>query len=173
MMEREKIIQEIKENVKVVIAGAAIAFIINNTLIVSATVPTGSMEDTIETGSRLIGSRLSYLLADPERGDIITFYCPDEPDTVYLKRVIGLPGEKIEGISGRIYINGEKIEETYIKKVFKDDFGPFVIPEDSYFVMGDNRNDSWDSRYWQNTFVSKDAITGKIKVEYYPELQVF
>lgn len=157
--------------IKMILIAVVIGVIANHTLIVNAKVPTGSMEDTIAVGSRLFMSRLSYVFSEPQRGDIVTFPCPDDPETMYLKRIIGLPGESIEGKNGKIYVNGNVLEEDYIKEPGKLDFGPYQIPENSYFMMGDNRNDSWDSRYWKQKFVEKDEIVGKGIFEYYPELK--
>ena len=149
----------------------AIYFIATNTLIANAVVPTGSMENTIMTGSRIIINRLAYLAEEPERGDVISFWFPDNEEENYLKRIIALPGETIEGKDGKIYINGEELEEDYIKEVSYVDFGPYTVPQESYFVMGDNRKTSKDSRYWVNKFVKKEAIVGRAEFEYYPELK--
>lgn len=158
---------------KVVLTAFLIAFFISNTLIVNAQVPTGSMESTIMTGSRILINRLAYLADDPQRGDIISFYPPYDHKNGYLKRVIALPGETIEGIDGKIYIDGAILEEPYIMEEIEEDFGPFLVPEDSYFVMGDNRNNSWDARFWDEKFITKDDIIGRAEFEYYPQLKLF
>lgn len=163
--------KEIVSWVKTVVFTFAVYFIATNTLIANAMVPTGSMENTIMPGSRIIINRLAYLAEEPERGDVISFWFPDNPKENYLKRIIALPGETVEGKDGKIYIDGEELKESYIKEVFYEDFGPYTVPEESYFVMGDNRNKSWDSRYWNNKFVSKEAIVGRAEFEYYPELK--
>ena len=122
-------------------------------------------------GSRIIINRLAYLSEDPQRGDIIAFYFPDDGESLYLKRIVGLPGEKIEGVDGMIYINGKPLSEDYIREQINEDFGPYVVPEDSWFVMGDNRNNSLDSRYWEDKFVERDEIVGRAEIEYYPEFK--
>ena len=101
----------------------------------------------------------------------MSFYYPDDGETLYLKRIIGLPGETIKGVDGKVYINGNEIED-YTSNVFRDDFGPYTIPNDCYFMMGDNRSNSWDSRYWDNKYVSESEIIGKAEIEYYPEIKV-
>lgn len=164
-----KILNEILDWSKTIVIALAIAFFISNTLIANAQVPTGSMESTIMTNSRIIINRLSYVTEEPQRGDIISFYFPDDGKTSYLKRIIALPGETVEGIEGKVYINGNVLDETYVKEEIEDDFGPYLVPEYSYFVMGDNRNNSWDSRYWNDKFVEKDEIIGKAAFEYFPE----
>ena len=108
---------------------------------------------------------------DPQRGDIVAFYYPDNPEMVYLKRIMGLPGETIAGYDGVVYINGMPFFNDFTTEKMEQDFGPFQVPEGCYFMMGDNRNDSWDSRYWNNTYVEKEEILGKVSFEYYPELK--
>lgn len=115
---------------------------------------------------------LFCLTDEPQRGDIVSFHYPDHEEELFLKRVMGIPGETIEGISGYIYINGVKLDEDYTSEIIDYDFGPFIIPEDCYFMMGDNRNNSWDSRYWQNHFVEKSKIIGKAEIEYYPQIKI-
>lgn len=158
------------EWVRVILIAVAIALIINFFIIVNSVVPTGSMENTIMTGTRMIGLRLTYMFESPERGDIIIFKYPDNPSENYVKRIIGLPGEKVEIIDGVTYVDGIALEEPYLKEpARKDDWGPYIVPEDSYFVMGDNRNNSRDSRYWETTnYVPKKNILGKAMLIYYP-----
>lgn len=138
-----------------------IAMFINKVIVFQAKIPSGSMENTILVGDRIATFRQSYLFSDPKRGDIIVFPFPDDESEDYIKRIIGLPGDTIEGKSGKIYINGEVLEEEYIKEEVDYEFGPYDIPEESYFVMGDNRNGSSDSREWENTYVNRDKIMGK------------
>ncbi len=172
-MTAKKIMREIWEYAKVIFAALIVTFLINDKLIANAQVPTGSMENTIMTNSRIFIYRLSYLNEEPERGDIVAFQCPDEPASSdpYLKRIIALPNETIEGKNGMIYIDGTPLEEPYIKETFQPDFGPYTVPGNSYFMMGDNRNNSWDSRYWNSKFVEKEDIVGKAIFEYYPEIK--
>lgn len=150
----------------------AVALVLRSYVLINANVPTGSMENTIVTGSDMFGSRLAYLNSDPERGDIIIFRFPDNESEKYVKRIIGLPGETVTINEGKIYIDDatEPLEEDYLKEEWVEATGPFVfqVPEDSYFVMGDNRNNSFDSRYWDNTFVTREEIIGKALFVYYP-----
>lgn len=174
-MKKDRILKEILSYSKIILFSLISAWFINNTLIANAQVPTGSMEDTIMTGSRIIINRLAYLSDTPGRGDIIAFQCPDDtnPHAIpYLKRIIALSGETIEGKDGTIYINGTALAEPYTGGRFFEDFGPFTVPEGSCFVMGDNRSNSFDSRYWKNKFVSYDAIAGKAELEYFPKLKL-
>ncbi len=168
-----KIKKELISIIKTVIIAIAIAFIITNFIIVNAIVPTGSMKNTIMPNDRLIASRLSYIFSEPKRGDIIVFKAPDDEDTLYVKRLIGMPGETINIIDGKVYINENKdpLPDEYIMEKMLGSFGPYVVPEKSYFMMGDNRNDSQDSRYWKNTFLPKENILGKVVLKYYPKLE--
>lgn len=158
----------------VIAVALAVALFINYFVIVNSTVPTGSMENTIMPGSRMIGFRVAYLFSQPERGDIIVFKYPDDPSQLFVKRVIGMPGETVEIIDGVTYINGEVLEEDYINPSYRmmnldyEDYGPYVVPEDSYFMMGDNRGNSKDSRKWVNTFLNRKAIIGKAWLCYWP-----
>ena len=125
-------------------------------------------------GSRMIGFRVAYLFDEPKRGDIIIFKFPDDPSELFVKRIVGLPGETLEIIDGVTYINGERFEEDYVNDSYwlstldNEDYGPYVIPEGCYFMMGDNRNNSNDSRFWHNKYVAKDAILGKAVLRYWP-----
>lgn len=154
------------------VAGIFAAFLIKNYIIINARVPSGSMENTIMTGDRLIGNRLAYLNSNPERGDIVIFHYPDNEEEIYVKRVIGLPGETVEIRDAKIYINGseEPLEEPYLKEEWFLNPGPyeFQIPENSYLVLGDNRNNSLDARYWTNKYVAKDKILGQAVFAYWP-----
>lgn len=151
---------------------AVFAFVLKNYVIINATVPTGSMEHTIEPGDDLFGLRLAYIHSGPERGDIIIFRYPDDERKKFVKRVIGLPGEHVKITDGQIFIDDSEtpLEEDYLKEQWVKGTGPFEyqIPEDSYLVLGDNRNDSLDARYWKNTYVTSEQIIGKAYVIYYP-----
>ena len=170
---KEDLIKEALSYTKIILSALVISFTLNHYVIANALVPTGSMESTIHPKDRIFLNRLAYVNENPERGDIISFLYPDDETENYLKRIIGLPGETVESRDGEVYIDGILLEEDYIKEKSYDDFGPFKVPEDSYFVMGDNRNNSFDSRYWTNKFVSKDKIVGKAVVKYYPEFELF
>lgn len=162
---------EIFSWIKVILSAVIIAFIVDSFIIANAVVPTGSMETTIPAGSRIMGFRLHYYFAEPERGDIVIFKYPDDEKIDYLKRIIGLPGETVEIISGRVYIDGALLEEPYLSEEPTGDFGPYEVPEGCYFMLGDNRAVSKDARYWENTYVSGDKIIAKAFFMYYPSLR--
>ncbi len=154
----------------VLVIAVALALFINAFLIVNAQIPSGSMENTIMTGDRVFGNRLAYTFKDPERFDIIIFKYPDDESQLFIKRIIGLPGETVEIRDGHIYINGSDtpLEDVETKEPMEGSFGPYTVPEGCYFVMGDNRNNSRDSRYWEHTFVTEDEILGKAVFRYWP-----
>lgn len=138
-------------------------------VLVNAYIPTNSMENTIMTDARVMGLKTAYWFHEPERGDIVVFWAPDLENTLYVKRLIGVPGDTVEVINGALYVNGEEQEEPYLKEAMKkESYGPYVVPEDSYFMMGDNRNVSLDARFWTNTYVTRDKVVGKVYFEYWP-----
>lgn len=164
---------EVLSWVKIIITAALIAFVLNTFIIANSRVPSGSMENTIMTHDRVIGSRLSYLFGDPERGDIAIFHWPDDESIYFVKRVIGLPGDTVDIKDGHVYLNGSKtpLDEPYLKEAMIPEAPMhFEVPEDSYFMMGDNRNNSRDARRWQNTYVKKNKIIAKVLFRYYPNI---
>lgn len=163
---------EIKSFVFTLLITLAVVLVLKNFVIINATVPTGSMENTILPGDNIFGFRLAYVTEEPERGDIIFFYFPDDESQKYVKRIIGLPGETVSIIDGKIYINNSQtpLEEPYLKEEWTRGTGPYVfqIPEDSYLCLGDNRNRSADAREWNNPYVAKEKIIGKALFTYFP-----
>ena len=168
---KQKVKSEVLSWVKTFAIAIAIAIAVNAFIIVNAKVPTGSMERTIMTNDRIVASRLSYKFSAPERGDIVVFRFPDDRHVLYVKRIIGLPGDTVEMTNGTVYINGVKLEEPYLKEEAYGSYGPYTVPEDKYFMMGDNRNLSWDSRFWENIFVPENDILGKGIFRYYPKFK--
>ncbi len=160
------VVAEVLSWVKMIAIAFILAVVIDNFIIINATVPTSSMENTIMTGSRMIGFRFSYIFSKPERGDIIIFKYPLDESQTYVKRVIGLPGETvvIEDGEVRIYEAGSDeyfvLEEDYLKEewTIRNDGYEFNIPEGCYLVLGDNRNASADARVWLQTI--QDNISG-------------
>jgi signal peptidase I len=125
-----------------------------------------SMDPTLEQDERLIVSKLSYRLHEPQRGDIIVFHDPQDPGRNLIKRVIGLPGETLRIDQGQVYINERLIQEPYIESYSPYSQPPTPIPDGQYFVMGDNRNNSSDSRSWGT--LPRDDIVGKAAFTYWP-----
>ena len=163
--------RELLDWVIVIAISAAIAFALDKFIIVNARIPSASMEPTIMTGDRLIGNRLAYIKDNPQRGDVVIFLYPDNEKELFIKRVIGLPGETVNIRAGKVYINDseEPLDESaYLVSTPLGDFGPYTVPEGAYFMMGDNRNNSMDSRYWNQKYVYKDKILGKAWARYFP-----
>jgi signal peptidase I len=132
-------------------------------------VPTGSMTPTIKVDDWFYVNKLSYKLSPIKRKDIIVFWFPDNPSERYVKRVIGLGGEEVLIKNCKVYVNGNPLDEPYINEPMSEiGYGPYKVPEDSYFVLGDNRNDSLDSRFWNNKFVRKDQVIGKPSLRFWP-----
>lgn len=166
------VFREVASWIVTFVVAMLVAVALKNYVIINADIPTGSMENTIMPGDRLIGNRLAYLKEEPRRGDIVIFHYPDNEEELYVKRIIGLPGETVTIEDGSVYIDGSEtpLEENYIKDRWFVSTGPyhFEIPEGAYLMMGDNRNDSWDARYWENTYVKREKILGKAVVIYWP-----
>jgi signal peptidase I len=136
-------------------------------------IPSESMVPTLQINDRLIVEKVSYYFHPPDRGDIIVFRPPAElrqqqPNfhDALIKRVIGLPGDTVEIRGGIVYINGNPVEEPYIAEMPKDDWGPETVPDDSYLVLGDNRNRSNDGRFWG--FLPREDIIGRAAVRFWP-----
>ena len=164
---------EIISWLQILVTAACIAFVLNTFIIANSKVPTSSMENTIMTNDRVIGSRLSYLFADPKRGDIVIFHYPDDEKIYFVKRVIGLPGDTVDIYGGHVYLNGseEPLQEDYIREPMLPEIPMhFEVPEACYFMLGDNRNYSKDARFWTNTYVKKEKIIAKVLFRYYPRI---
>ena len=164
--------KEVFEWIFSIAIGVIIAVLINRFVLINARVPSASMENNIMTGDRLFGYRLAYVNEEVERGDIVIFKFPDDESQLFIKRVIGLPNETVTIIDGKVYIddNKEPLYEPYLAQEMVGTFGPYEVPENCYFMLGDNRNYSRDSRFWENTYVSKDKILGKALFRYLPKI---
>ena len=127
-----------------------------------------SMAPTLEDHDRLIVNKLVYELGDPRPGDIVMLYYPLNPDKMFVKRVIAREGDTVRIVDGRVYVNDVPLHDDYVPAEFRshDDWGPQMIQQGYYFVMGDHRNNSSDSRHWGP--VPKKYIVGKVKVRWWP-----
>ena len=186
-------VEELISWIKSFIVMFAFALFLTQFVIINAVIPSGSMEDTIMTHDRLIGARFSYWFSEPARGDIVIFHYPVEEKKIYIKRIIGLPGETVRLVDGSIYIDDseEPLQEGYLKEewdVLNSDF-EFHVPEGCYLMLGDNRNWSEDARYWadnalnegiadtpeeaeQYTYVRKEKILGKALFTYFRKFRI-
>ena len=172
--DKRPLIKEIRDYIFLIILAFTFAFLMKEFVYANAEVPTGSMIPVVQPGDRLIINRLSYLFCDPERGDIVMFTNPDNEKKNYLKRIIGLPGEKLEIRAGLVYINDSEnpLSEPYLNDLPNGDFGPYNITEGCYFMLGDNRDNSLDAREWKNKYVKKEKIVGKAWIKYYPNITI-
>jgi signal peptidase I len=165
-----------KENIwlelaKTVVYAVILAMGIRTFVAEARYIPSSSMEPTLEINDRLIIEKITYHLREPQRGDVVVFSPTDvlkqqDFKDAFIKRVIGLPGETIEVRNGQVYVNGEPIAERYIAEEPNYDYGPVTVPNGEYLVLGDNRNNSYDSHYWG--FVPKKNIIGKASVRFWP-----
>lgn len=201
-----------------IIIAVIIALLLKKFVFANAVVPTGSMKNTINEQDRIIASRLAYINNDPEKYDIILFYYPDDESQIFVKRVIGLPGETVTVVDGIAFVtdkdgNTYETDQSFVTNGTPvGNYGPYYIPEKGevittdgvycyaengmrvgysefldkyctvqndvytvsenlYFCMGDNRNESHDSRFWENTYVAENKILGEAKFKYYPEFK--
>lgn len=150
-----------------------LAIILNSFVILSAIVPSVSMADTLEKGSLLVADRLAYINDSPERGDVIIFSHPEIDERHVVKRVIALPGDMIEIKEGRVFLNRSDFptDEPYVKSFSNDSMEELTVPDGCYFVMGDNRQSSHDSRYLSFRFVREDDITAKAVFTLLPNIK--
>ena len=134
-----------------------------------------SMAPTLEDHDRLIVNKLVYEVGNPRPGDIVMLYYPLNPEKMFVKRVIAKEGDRVQIVDGRVYVNDVPLHDDYVPDQFRshDDWGPTVIQQGYYFVMGDHRNNSSDSRHWGQ--VPKKYIVGKVKVRWWPinEARIF
>ncbi len=134
-------------------------------------IPSGSMQPTLQINDKLIIDKISYDFSSPQRGDIIVFnptktLAIENFHEAFIKRVVGLPGEKIAVKNGRVYLNDSPLLENYLEAKANYQWGPVVVPADSYLVLGDNRNNSYDSHYWG--FVPRNKIVGRAILRFWP-----
>lgn len=148
-----------------IFAAIFLSIMINKFIIINTQIPSGSMIPTLNINDRLIVTKI-FDTDNINRGDIIVFYSK-ELDERLIKRVIGLPGDNIEITDGIVTVNGQELNEDYVRenKIYN---GNFQVPSGRYFFLGDNRTISYDSRYWEEPYVDKKDIIGKAKLKYYP-----
>jgi signal peptidase I len=144
-----------------------LAVLLRAFVFVPRVIPSGSMIPTLYEKDRIIVSKITYRFHQPERGDVMVFRYPLDPKRNYVKRIIGLGGETVVLSDNKLYINDRLVSETYLPPdtTFYD-FGPIKVPPESYFVLGDNRMNSQDSRVWG--FVERRLVIGKAVLLYWP-----
>ncbi len=178
---------KIREYLEAIIIAVVIAFFIRTFVIQAFKIPSGSMKPTLQIGDHILVTKFIYgvkipvirktiiPVSDPKRGDIVVFIYPEDRSKDFIKRVIGLPGDTIEIRNKKIYLNGLPFNDhhgVYTDDMIipgaaqpRDNFGPVTVPPGSYFVMGDNRDQSYDSRFWG--FVDQRDILGKALIIYW------
>jgi signal peptidase I len=174
----------LKEYAEALIVALILAFFIRSFVVQAFKIPSGSMLQTLQIGDHLLVTKFAYgvkipftntLIIEregPQQGDIIVFEFPEDPSKDFIKRVIGVPGDVVEIRDKKLFLNGVEQLESYIQHVDsstsvprRDNFGPVMVPENKYFVMGDNRDESYDSRFWG--FVERNTIEGKALILYW------
>jgi len=177
----------LRENIEAILVAIVIALFIRTFVVQAFKIPSGSMKQTLQIGDHILvnkfiyGIKIPYLrknivpLKKPQRGDIVVFKYPVDPDKDFIKRVIGIPGDEIEIRDKMLFVNKKRINHDY--GVYtdphilsgqvrpRDNFGPITVPARSLFVMGDNRDESFDSRFWG--FVDYKALNGKAFIIYW------
>lgn len=159
------------EWVALIVLALGVAFVLRSFVVQSFYIPSESMTPTLQIGDRVLVNKLAYRFGDPSRGDIVVFEAPPgegNPEIKDLiKRVIALPGETVEGRDDGIYIDGRRLDEPWLTKgAVSRDFGPERVPDDRYWVLGDNRLDSRDSTFFKS--IPEDTIIGKAFVRIWP-----
>lgn len=159
------------EGFKTIVLSGVLAFGIRTFVAEARYIPSGSMLPTLQINDRLIIDKITYNFRAPQRGDIVVFsptpaLQQQNFHDAFIKRVIGLPGDTVEVKGGRVYVNGQALRENYIEEEPNYSFGPVTVLPDQYLVLGDNRNNSYDSHYWG--FVPRDNIIGRAVVRFWP-----
>ncbi|MCX7823266.1 MAG: signal peptidase I [Syntrophobacterales bacterium] len=175
------------EYIKSIIIALILAFLIRTFIIQAFKIPSGSMIPTLLVGDHILVTKFTYNVKlpivditiwhrqSPKRGDIIVFKYPLDPDKDFIKRVIGTPGDEVVIKNKQVYVNGQELKEPYVQYTDprivpaelspRDNLGPIRVPPHSLFVMGDNRDESYDSRFWK--FVDVSAVRGKAFIIYW------
>lgn len=168
----------VKEWVEPIVIAVILALIIRTFIVQAFKIPTGSMNPTLMEGDRLLVNKFIYKFRTPQRGDIIVFVSPEDKKKDFIKRLVGLPGERLEISNGLVLINDKAIETpSIIRERYYYNRGDFAesgesvqIPDDAYFVLGDNSISSRDSRYWG--FLPKKYLIGKAFLIYWPPTRI-
>ncbi|RYD02744.1 hypothetical protein N752_23475 [Desulforamulus aquiferis] len=157
----------IREMLESVVIAVLLAAVIRLFILEPFFIPSGSMEPNLMVGDRIIVSKVTYLVTDPSPGDIVVFKFPLDPSRNFVKRLIAQGGDTVEIKDSVLYVNDQPVSEDYLPKGLTfQDFGPQAVPQDHYFMLGDNRNNSDDSRVWG--FLDEELIVGKAEVIYWP-----
>lgn len=157
---------QLRELLEVVIISVGIAAFLITFVVQAFFIPSRSMEPTLEPGDRILVNKFIYRFQEPKQGDVIVFKFPLDPRRDFIKRVIAVENDKIEIRDGVVYVNDHKLDEPYIKESFPGNYGPYQVPPKHLFMLGDNRNNSEDSRFWGA--LPRENVVGKAMVVYWP-----
>ena len=166
--------QAVREYAEAIIIAFILAMIIRTFVIQAFKIPTGSMRPTLMENDRILVNKFIFRFKEPQRGDVIVFRYPEDQKKDFIKRLIAKPGETVQIVNGNIWIDGKVVDEPQqIRSIYYYNYGPYgkpdetiTVPQDSYYVLGDNSASSRDSRYWG--FVKRKEILGKALVIYWP-----
>ncbi len=161
----------------VIACAVGVALLVRTFVVEPFTIPSESMLETIQVGDRVLGEKLSYLTRNPERGDIVTFIDPEDPQTTLIKRVIATPGQTVDFQNGQVVIDGEALEESYAtgqswplssnsSTLSEPITYPYTLDVDEYWVMGDNRENSLDSRYFGP--INREDVSSRAWLKFWP-----
>ncbi len=176
-----------REYLEAVIIALVLAMVLKAFVVQAFKIPSGSMKSTLLIGDQILvtkfayGIKIPFMSKDivsfegPKRKDVVVFKYPVEPDKDFIKRVIGLPGDTVRVVNKKVYVNDQELDEPYTQHTDhailpgnvspRDNFGPVTVPAGNYFMMGDNRDESYDSRFWK--FVDRSALKGKAFIIYW------
>jgi signal peptidase I len=165
---RQQVADELTVWLKTLASAALYATLIVTFVFQVARVEGRSMAPTLEDQDRLIINKFAYRLDEPHLGDIVMMYYPNDPTKSFVKRLIAGEGDQVRIVGGKVYRNGVLLDDSFVRPDYRshDDWGPQVIPEGYYFVMGDHRNNSSDSRTWG--YLPKKYVVGKVQVRWWP-----
>ena len=162
------IVKKILSTVKTTLIAFLLALFVVTCIIINAVIPSESMEKTIMTGDRIVGNRMAYWFNKPTYGEIVIFWS-EEYNEFMVKRVIGCPGDHVELREDGVYVNDRRVRDDYVQgttDALRDGEDDWIVPTNSYFLLGDNRENSADSRYWNQTFIPEDEIYAKYMFRY-------
>ena len=169
--------RQVWEWIKTLALSAVVFFGLRIAVVEAYVIPTGSMRPTILEGDRVLGSKFHYRLFEPKRGEVVVFHPPEAVTRAtgqkvdrYVKRVVAVAGDRVEVRDGRVLVNGTALEEPYVEAPPTYSMRPVRVPEGKLFVLGDNRNESFDSHAWG--FLDEDRLTARVFARYWPPLQM-